>query len=109
MMSELKDAVRPYGIAIDYDDTFTTCPETWTKVIEILRDAGARVFCVSCRHPQMAITDFPGEVFYTSGELKAEYMYRQRVDVHMWIDDQPELIGDNPERAVIRAALLGVA
>ena len=46
-MSEMKSAVRAMGIAIDYDDTFTTCPETWTKVIELLRASNANVFCVT--------------------------------------------------------------
>jgi len=96
--SEIKGAVRPFGVAIDYDDTFTTCPETWGKVIDVLRSAGARVFCVSFRHPKTPIDDFPGEVFYTAGRPKAEYMYEQQVDVHVWVDDWPALIGENPER-----------
>jgi hypothetical protein len=101
-MSELKDAVRPYGVAIDYDDTFTTCPETWTEVCEVLRAAGARVFCVSSRTPEMAITDFPGEVFYTSAAPKAEYMAEQGVEVHIWIDDMPYLIGIDPLKRELR-------
>lgn len=104
-MSEIKNAVRPFGVAVDYDDTFTTCPETWTKVIDVLREAGARVFCVTFRDPRTPVTDFPGEVFYTSGRWKAEYMYEQQVDVHVWIDDWPMLIGENPERRAIREGL----
>ena len=41
-MSEMKEAVRPMGVAIDYDDTFTTCVDTWTEVIDVLRGAGER-------------------------------------------------------------------
>lgn len=104
-MSELKNAVRPMGIAIDYDDTFTTCPETWTKVIEILRAAGANVFCVTFRdRAKDPVTDFPGEVFYTSGRKKWEYMHAQQIDVHIWIDDWPALIGENPMRVAFMAA-----
>jgi hypothetical protein len=101
-MSEIKNAVRPFGVAIDYDDTFTSCPETWTNVIEVLRAAGARVFCVTFRHPRTPIDDFPGEVFYTSGKLKAQYMHEQQVDVHVWIDDWPALIGESAERMALR-------
>src|SRR5262252_11158114 len=72
-MSELKDAVRPVGVAIDYDDTFTTCVDTWTEVCDVLRGAGCRVMCVTFRPdtPQWHISDFPGEVFYTGGRPKA--------------------------------------
>jgi hypothetical protein len=101
-VSEIKNAVRPFGVAIDYDDTFTTCPETWTKVIEVLREAGANVFCCTFRAPKTPVTDFPGEVYYTSGRPKAEYMYEQGVDVHVWVDDWPALIGENPERKALR-------
>jgi hypothetical protein len=90
---EGKNGMFPFGISIDYDDTFSVCPETWTKVVHLLRSAGANVFCVTARRPDMAITDFPGEVYYTSGEPKAQYMREQYVDVNIWVDDWPELIG----------------
>ena len=105
MISEIKGAVRPFAVAVDYDDTFTSCPETWTKVIEVLRSAGANVFCVTFRGTDTPITDFPGEVFYTSGRKKWEYMHERQVDVHVWIDDWPALIGENPEHAGLRASM----
>lgn len=105
-MSELKEAIRPFGIAIDYDDTFTTCPETWTKVIEALRASNARVFCVTSRTPDMVVRDFPGEVFYASGRSKAEYMHEQQVEVHIWIDDQPQYIGVDPLKSALREGLM---
>ncbi|NEU94804.1 hypothetical protein [Bradyrhizobium uaiense] len=104
-MSEIRGAVRPFCVAIDYDDTFSTCPETWGKVIEVLRQAGARVFCVTFRRPDMVVTDFPGEVFYTAGRLKADFMHDLKQDVHVWVDDRPELIGENPERRRFREIL----
>jgi hypothetical protein len=97
-VSEIIGAVRPFCVAVDYDDTFSTCPATWTKVIDVLRAAGANVFCVTFRPPSMPVHDFPGEVFYTSGQLKADFMHAWKQDVHVWIDDRPELIGENPER-----------
>ena len=98
-----ENQVRPIGIAIDYDDTFTSCPETWTKVINVLREAGANVFCVTFRSPETPVTDFPGEVHYTSGRKKWAYVHDNRIDVHIWVDDQPDLIGENP----MRSKLLG--
>lgn len=104
-MSDIKDAVRPFGVAIDYDDTFTSCPETWGKVVDVLRSAGARVVCVTYRTPDRSVTDFPGEVFYSAGTPKAEYMHAAQVDIHVWIDDQPHLIGMNPESRAMREAI----
>lgn len=104
-MSEIKDAVRPFCVAVDYDDTFSTCPETWTAVINVLRRAGAKVFCVTFRKPEDRIEDFPGSVFYTAGRLKSDYMHEMQQEVHVWIDDRPELIGENPERRMMRAIL----
>ena len=94
--------VRPIGIAIDYDDTFTSCPETWTKVIGVLREAGANVFCMTFRSPHTPITDFPGEVHYTAGMKKWAYAHENRIDVHICIDDWPALIGENPLRDALK-------
>lgn len=101
-MSEIKGAVRPFCVAVDYDDTFSTCPETWGRVVDVLRAAGANVFCVTFRRPTLPVTDFPGDVFYTSGQLKADYMHAAKQDVHVWIDDRPELIGEDPNRRMFR-------
>ena len=106
-MSDIIGAVRPFGVSVDYDDTFTSCPETWTKVINVLRDAGAYVCCVTSRMPEMKVSDFPGEVFYCSGRPKREVMREHRVDIHVWIDDQPEYIGQDPQRLMLKS-LVGV-
>lgn len=101
-MSEIKNAVRPFCISIDYDDTFTSCPDTWTKVINVLREAGASVVCVTFRGVDTPVPDFPGDVYYTGGRPKAEYMHEHGVEVNIWVDDSPELIGESPERRMIR-------
>lgn len=106
--SAIKGAVRPFGVAVDYDDTFTSCRETWTSVINVLRRAGARVVCVTSRYPEMKVTDFPGEVFYCSGRPKRHVMHEQGVDIHVWIDDQPEHIGEDPNRLLLKN-LIGAA
>jgi hypothetical protein len=56
----------------------------------------------------MKVTDFPGEVFYCSGRKKREVMHELRVDIHVWIDDQPEYIGEDPNRLMLKS-LMGVA
>lgn len=105
--SDIKGAVRPFTIAMDYDDTFTSCRETWTNVIQILRVAGARVVCVTSRRPEMLVTDFPGEVFYCSGRSKAEVAREHGLEIKVWIDDQPEYIGIGPEKLMLKT-LMGV-
>lgn len=102
--SEIIGAVRPFCVAVDYDDTFTSCPKTWTRVINVLREAGANVFCVTFRKPEHQITDFPGHVYYTAGRPKWEFMHEQGVHVHVWIDDWPALIGESPMRKAWIAA-----
>ena len=102
--SDIKDAPpsRPFCVSVDYDDTFTSCPETWTKVIDVLRWAGARVVCVTSRTPEMKISDFPGEVFYCSARPKREVMSEHGISVAVWIDDQPEYIGEDPTRLLLK-------
>lgn len=98
-MSFPEHQVRPIGICVDYDDTFTSCPETWTRVINLLREAGANVFCITLRSPNCPVRDFPGQVYYADGQHKWEFAYENEIDVHIWIDDWPAIIGENPERA----------
>lgn len=85
-------------VAIDYDETFTTCRETWTKIIELLRTSGATVFCISARFPNCPITDFPGTVYYACGQAKGEYAEDNGLKVDVWIDDWPSCIGEVAHR-----------
>lgn len=87
-------------ISIDYDDTWTTCPIAWRDVANRLAAAGFKVICVTARdeakHP---ISDFPGEVFYTSGQPKGCFMEAAGLSVDIWIDDMPHLICGVPRSA----------
>src|SRR5256885_387791 len=94
----LTDEVRPIGICVDYDDTFTSNRRVWTQVIETLRAAGANVFCITLRFPNCPIRDFPGTVYYASGQKKWEFAEDNGIDVDIWIDDWPEVIGTDPKR-----------
>jgi hypothetical protein len=106
MESEIKGQVRPFCISIDYDDTFSSCRETWTSVINVLRGAGAKVVCITSRKRELhPINDFPGEVFYCEGRPKAEVAFENDLDVRVWIDDQPEYIGSDPQRRNLKTAM----
>lgn len=84
----------PLVVSVDYDDTFTLDPSMWRKIIEIIEASGHVVVCCTFRKEHDEITDFPGEVFYTGGLPKAQFMEDAGVPVDIWIDDWPELIGN---------------
>jgi hypothetical protein len=86
------------AICIDHDDTFTTDPATWTKIIELLRSAGHDVFCISLRFPNVPIHGFPGKVYYACGQHKWEFAEQNGIHVDIWIDDWPAIIGDRSDR-----------
>jgi hypothetical protein len=89
---------NPLGICVDYDDTFTSGPEVWTNIINYLRQCGANVFCITLRFPDFPITDFPGVVHYASGQTKWEFAEENGLQVDIWIDDWPAVIGDRSDR-----------
>lgn len=81
------------NIAVDYDDTYSACPEMFEAIMKTIKSYGHAVFIVSARKPSMVIPLPQWECFYTSGEKKADYMRSVGIDVDIWIDDWPELIG----------------
>jgi hypothetical protein len=84
-------------IAIDHDGTYDTDPETFDNVIKCFKEAGHYVFIVTARHPEKHKLDLPYEIFYTNGEKKHKFMKEQGIDIDIWIDDWPELIGNTRE------------
>lgn len=90
--------MKGLGICIDYDDTYTTDPVVWSQIIGLLRAAGADVFCISARFPNVPITGFPGEVYYAAGKPKWEFAEEIGKKVDIWIDDWPAVIGDRSDR-----------
>lgn len=73
-------------------------PEQWTRAIEIFESAGAAVFCITSRFPNVPIVGFPRQVYYTCGQPKWEWAHENGISVDIWIDDMPSCIGDHPER-----------
>ena len=80
-------------IAVDYDDTYTELPEIFEDFMKACKSKGHVVFFVTYRHPGIDKIETSWEVFYTGGKPKAEYMRSQGLEVDIWIDDYPELIG----------------
>lgn len=88
------EARMPLVIALDYDNTYTDAPELWDEFIKSATRRGHVVVCVTYRTPDMPIeTEMQIPVFYTSGQLKADFMREYGLEPSIWIDDMPELIG----------------
>jgi hypothetical protein len=87
--------IRVQIIAIDYDGTYSSDPKTWHAVIDTLKAAGNVVFMVTYRFPDRPIEGLQKslEIFYTSGNQKHVYMQNAGIEVDVWIDDEPHLIG----------------
>lgn len=80
-------------ISVDYDDTYSDDPELFESFIKLAQKRGHLVFIVTARNENQHVPIDFCEVFYTNGELKAPYMKSQGLDIDIWIDDWPEIIG----------------
>jgi hypothetical protein len=83
-------------IAIDYDDTYTADPELWEAIMKLMESRRHIPVIVTFRDekiPGHKISGLNWEIFYTAGIPKAEYMRMNDIDVGIWCDDWPELIG----------------
>lgn len=82
-------------IAIDYDDTYTADEDLFESFIATAKAKGHVVVFVTYRnkdtHP---ITGIKHEIFYTAGQQKAEFMRNAGLEIDIWVDDWPELIGN---------------
>lgn len=88
-------------ISLDYDDTFTKDPKLWRSFASAARQRGHRVVVCTMRYEGQesvpvieSLGDIvPSEDFYfTSRQLKREFMEARGVQVDIWIDDKPEYI-----------------
>jgi hypothetical protein len=80
-------------IAVDYDDTYTADPELFSSFIKAAQARGHLVVIVTARHSNKPVSVEGCEVFYTDGAPKASHMNAAGLEVDIWIDDWPELIG----------------
>lgn len=89
-------------IAVDYDNTYTTDPELFNKVIKLFQDAGHKVLCVSFRYDKesLEVLTSIGRVIgktnciFTGRQLKRPVVEALGYQVDIWIDDMPEIIGE---------------
>lgn len=80
-------------ISIDYDNTYTEDPEMFEQIMELMRKRGHQPVIVTARNKDKHPVKSKFEVFYTDGKEKAPFMREAGLEVDIWVDDWPELIG----------------
>jgi hypothetical protein len=80
-------------IGLDYDNTYSDDPELFEMFIEAAQRRGHLVFIVTARPETQPVPVRSCEVFYTEGAPKAPFMRERGLDIDIWVDDWPEIIG----------------
>lgn len=82
-------------IGLDYDCTFTADPEFWKSVLCEAKKYGHTIIIVTARYDNQQNRDelsqeAPEFKAYFAGSVpKLKYMMDQKIDVDVWIDDDP--------------------
>lgn len=83
-------------ISLDYDSTFTLCPDMW---LQFIRNAPphVKIYCITMRHEAEGESMDPRltsllPVIFTSRRAKRKFVEEQGVHIDIWIDDMPEWI-----------------
>lgn len=75
---------------------YTLDPPTWDRIVEVLRDAGHIVYCVTCRRDtaenRCEVEAVDMSVWFTGLEPKKWYMEKRGIKVDVWIDDDPACV-----------------
>jgi hypothetical protein len=85
-------------ISLDYDDTFTKDPAMWQAFIELAKQAGHTIYCVTMRYVhegepiEAQLRGKVDGIFYTGRQAKRSYMSAQGHWIDVWIDDTPDFI-----------------
>lgn len=89
------------NISLDYDDTYTKDKRMWNNIIELMKNAGHRVYVVTMRSDEFqdewldVLTDLEflvDGVYFTAGKQKRKFMEDLNIFIDVWIDDMPEAI-----------------
>jgi hypothetical protein len=85
-------------ISIDFDDTITRDPAFFLEVAKLALSAGHQPMVVTMRYPwdtDERLGDFSNigiPIYYTSHKAKKEYMFKQGINIDVWMDDNPAFI-----------------
>ena len=88
------------AIGLDYDGTVTEDPDLFTQLVKTIREAGHRVYIVTMRYmsectsdPEfMRIAEHVDGFFATGRQAKKPYVLNHGVQIHIWIDDNPDAV-----------------
>ena len=89
--------MKQLTIAIDYDDTFTACPEIWARFIQSVKKAKHRIIMVTARrytdenidliNTQLDHWDCQMQIVCTNLGPKMRACEERGIKVDIWIDD----------------------
>lgn len=86
-------------IALDYDDTYTLCPNLWDDFIDLCLRQGFDIRIVTHRHEKFDRVPslyYNIPVIYTNGVAKAWWCHHyEDFDPDVWIDDKPKSVIEN--------------
>ena len=87
-------------IVVDYDGTYTADPELFTNFINMAKDGGFDVVCVTMRYKSEGrpLLDSIGKlcpVFFTGRQAKMQYMVDKGMIPDIWVDNEPHFIFKN--------------
>jgi hypothetical protein len=82
---------------VDFDNTISRAPGLFRSMIQLMKNDGHRVLCVTARRQtDENMADIEGflvdhcidiPVFYTSLRSKVDFMKSRGIDVDIWIED----------------------
>ena len=98
------------NISLDFDNTYTRDPKFWNNFIELSKQSGHTIYCVTARSPREGLEVFNtigkliGEdhCYFTSMTAKRNYMFKQGISIDVWIDDMPFFIENGVEDVAIK-------
>lgn len=83
-------------VAIDYDRTFNSDPDLWSRVISVIRECGYEVVCITGRREPPGEHEPPlpegVEVICAPDSYKAIAAADAGLNINIWIDDMPGYI-----------------
>lgn len=86
------------NLGLDFDGTVTADPETFKKIVKIFRDAGHKVYIVTMRYDSECNdirkdwSDLVDGIIPTGRSAKRAVTWEQDVNIHVWIDDNPQAV-----------------
>lgn len=89
---------RQINISVDYDETITTNPQGWLKIMELLHELGMTVYVVTYRHARLEEEfdleylkhfDFIEGLIFTGRSGKKKFCEDLGINIDIWIDDNP--------------------